>query len=191
MTTTGADDLRSSPRTPAGTTAELADGVLLLSRRLHRRFGRAAGFAVVGGIGTVLNLLIMGLLMHFGVHYIPAAVIAAETTILTNFLMQERAVFHSDRHSAHPLKRRFLQSFLFNNAEAALRLPVLWLLVDAAGTAALLAQAGTLAGAFVLRYLFHSRVVYRPRRHPQPSGTVSPEVPPADPRSEPKLRPPP
>lgn len=169
--------------------ADLAERVLRLPQRAARRFGRIAGFAVVGGIGTILNLLIMGLLMLYGMHYVPAAIIAVETTILSNFFMQERAVFHTDRSSAQPLGRRFLQSFLFNNLEAALRLPVLWLLVDAAGAAALPAQAGTLAGAFVLRYLFHSRVVYRPRRQMQPSGTVSTEVLPADPRQNLRLRP--
>lgn len=129
-------------------------------RGLVRRLRRVVGFGLVGGIGTVVNLLIMGGLMAAGVHYVVAAVIAAELTIVGNFLLQERMVFAADRAGAGPLRQRFVRSFVFNNAEAALRLPVLMLLVELAGGGALLAQAATLAAAFVLRYLYHARVVY-------------------------------
>ncbi|ALU39650.1 glycosyl transferase family 2 [Kocuria flava] len=125
------------------------------------RFGRLAGFGLVGAIGTVLNLLIMGVLVGLGAHYLVAAVVAAEVTIVTNFLMQERMVFHRTRSAAGPLQRRFLRSFVFNNADAALRLPLLWGLVEVLGANSVAAQAATLAGAFVVRYLYHSRVVYR------------------------------
>ncbi|WP_155850240.1 hypothetical protein [Arthrobacter sp. Br18] len=48
----------------------------------------------------------------------------------------------------------------FNNAEALLRLPLLVFLVEMLLMNSVAAQAGTLAAAFGLRYLFHSRVVY-------------------------------
>ena len=64
------------------------------------------------------------------------------------------------RPSRGSLRRRFLHSAGFNNVDAAARLPLLWLLVEFAGVPSLLAQAGTLVGAFLLRYLYHSRVVY-------------------------------
>ena len=127
---------------------------------LLRRLRRVASFGLVGGIGTVANLMIMGGLMALGTHYVVAAVAAAELTIVGNFLLQERMVFAADRAAATSLRRRFLRSFAFNNAEALLRLPVLMLIVELAGGAALIAQGATLAAAFVLRYLYHSRVVY-------------------------------
>ncbi|GEO94624.1 glycosyltransferase [Kocuria turfanensis] len=140
--------------------ASFKEGVRFIRQLAGLRFGRIASFGVVGGLGAVLNLLIMGVLIMLGVHYVLAAVIAAETTILTNFLMQERMVFQADRATAHPLRRRFLQSFSFNNVDAAARLPLLWVLVEFAGVGSLTAQAGTLVAAFLLRYLYHSRVVY-------------------------------
>ncbi|MEX5300206.1 glycosyltransferase family 2 protein [Kocuria sp. CPCC 205292] len=140
--------------------ATLGEGMRFIRQLGSLRFGRIASFGLVGAIGAVLNLLIMGVLVFAEVHYVTAAVIAAETTILTNFLMQERMVFHADRDKAHPIRRRFLQSFGFNNVDAAARLPVLWALVEYGGMASLVAQAGTLAVAFLLRYLFHARVVY-------------------------------
>jgi dolichol-phosphate mannosyltransferase len=161
--------------------ATFKEGLRFLLQLSSLRFGRIASFGLVGAIGAVLNLLIMGALILLGVHYVLAAVIAAETTILSNFLMQERMVFHADRDEAHPVRRRFLQSFGFNNLDAAVRLPFLWVLVEYAGMASLVAQAGTLVAAFLLRYLFHARVVYRaaspvparPVALPQPLPDVS------------------
>lgn len=140
--------------------ASLKEGVRFIRQLAGLRFGRIAGFGMVGGIGAVLNLLIMGALVSSGVHYVVAAIVAAEITILTNFLMQERMVFHAERQGAGSLRRRFLHSAGFNNVDAAARLPLLWLIVEFAGVPSLLAQAGTLVGAFLLRYLYHSRVVY-------------------------------
>ena len=154
--------------------AGLREGFRFLRQLGGLRFGRIAGFGLVGGIGAVLNLLIMATLMLFGVHYVAAAIVAAETTILTNFLMQERLVFHAERDGAHPLRRRFLQSFGFNNLDAAARLPVLWLLVEFAGMGSLVAQAGTLVAAFLVRYLYHSRVVYRPAPVPAAAPAAAP-----------------
>lgn len=57
---------------------------------------------------------------------------------------------------------RFLHSFGFNNAETLVRVPFLWLLVDKMDVVSPLAQFGTLTAAFILRYTFHSRVVYAP-----------------------------
>ena len=127
------------------------------------RIGRAGLFAVVGAIGTVLNLLIMAVLLAFGVHYVAAALVAAELTILTNFVMQEKLVFAGDTRSARVLRHRFAQSVGFNNVEAVLRVPFLLLLVEVLMFNSMIAQAGTLACAFVVRYLFHAKVVYRQR----------------------------
>lgn len=143
--------------------ASLRQGMRFLRQLGELRIGRVGLFAVVGGIGTVLNLLIMGVLLAVGVHYVPAAIIAAEVTILTNFALQEKLVFAGETRSASALRMRFLQSVGFNNVEAVLRLPVLVLLVELLMLDSVLAQAGTLAAAFVVRYVFHAKVVYRKR----------------------------
>lgn len=165
--------------------ATFKEGLRFIRQLSSLRFGRIASFGFVGAVGTVLNLLIMGVLVHTGMHYVLAAVIAAETTILSNFLMQERMVFHADRDEAHPVRRRFLQSFGFNNLDAAARLPLLWVLVEFAGIASLVAQAGTLVVAFALRYLFHSRVVYGAAR-PAPMVPTPPPTPASAPASAPQ-----
>lgn len=142
--------------------------------------GRITRFAAVGALGTVVNLLVMALLIHglFGIDYTLAAVIAAEVSILHNFLLQERFVFCDMRGGVNSWRNRLSQHLLFNNAEALVRLPFLVLLVEMLNVWALLAQAVTLAIAFVARFLFVSRVIYRPRpikgmgRHLAPRNAV-------------------
>jgi dolichol-phosphate mannosyltransferase len=137
---------------------------------------RMSRFAAVGALGTLVNLLVMALLVNtsLGVDYVVAAVIAAEISILHNFLLQERFVFRDMRGGANSWRERLAQHLLFNNAEALVRLPVLVLLVGTMHVFALLAQAVTLALAFVARFLFVSRVVYRPQPVLPPTTPVAP-----------------
>lgn len=136
-----------------------------LFRMPRLRMGRMTRFAAVGALGTLVNLLVMALLFHgtFGVNYVVAAVIAAEISILHNFVLQERFVFHDMRDGAKSWRGRLTQHLVFNNAEALIRLPFLVLLVEALHFWVLLAQAVTLAIAFLARFMFASRVVYRPK----------------------------
>ena len=121
-------------------------------------------FAAVGVLGTLVNLVVLAVLVHgpFDITYVVAAVIAAEISILHNFVLQERFVFLDARSRISSRRFRFTRHLLFNNAEALLRLPFLVLLVQTMHLWALLAQAITLAGAFIARFLFMSRVVYGP-----------------------------
>lgn len=143
--------------------ANITQGMRFLMQLAALRFGRMSRFAVIGVFGAVMNLAIMGALVASGMHYAMTAVIAAVTTILMNFFLQERFVFPDLRDEGRGFKRRFLTSMTFNGTEALIRLPVLALIVEFTPTPSLVAQAVTLGVAFVLRFVFHSRVVYRPR----------------------------
>jgi dolichol-phosphate mannosyltransferase len=127
---------------------------------MAQRFERFAKFGLVGGLGTVLNLAIMALVMQRGVHYIVASVIAIEVTIVTNFLLQERFVF-TNQTGGRSWSARFVRAFGFNNAEALLKVPALIALVEVFGLHELVAQAAVLITAFLLRFSFTSRVIYR------------------------------
>ena len=138
-----------------------AVGWLAVSRRL-KRFERIARFASVGAIGTVLNLAIMAALMRAGMHYVLAAIVAIEITIVTNFFLGERFVFR-DQRGGRPRWVRLGSSLAFNNAEALVKVPVLIGLVELLAMNELLAQAAVLLAAFFLRFLFTSRIIYRTR----------------------------
>ncbi|WP_346621277.1 glycosyltransferase family 2 protein [Blastococcus montanus] len=146
--------------------ASWRNGFRFLRQVLSLRLGRVSRFAVVGALGTVVNLAVMALLISgpLPVNYVVAAVIAAEVSILHNFLLQERFVFRDMSAGAHGRARRLAQHLVFNNAEALVRLPFLVLLVEIVHLWPILAQALTLALAFLIRFRFMSRVVYRPRR---------------------------
>ncbi len=153
-----------SERRHGTSKATLRQGAAFLAHLARLRFGKMSRFAAVGAIGAVVNIGIVWALTSLGMGYVWAAIIGAEVTIVGNFLLQERFVFADMRDRASRVGVRFASSFAFNNVEAAVRIPVLALLVETWHISAVLATGITLAAAFVLRFLFHSLVVYAPRR---------------------------
>ncbi|UNK69718.1 glycosyltransferase family 2 protein [Microbacterium sp. H1-D42] len=143
--------------------ASLRQGIRFLRQLSSLRFGKMPAFALVGAIGAVVNIFIVWMLTNLGVGYVWAAIVGAEVTIVGNFLVLDRYVFFELKGAAAPFRRRFGQSFLFNNAEAVIRIPVMAMLVESWHISAAVATAATLAVAFVVRFVFHSLVVYRPR----------------------------
>lgn len=151
--------------------ASVRQGIHFLTQLTALRFGKMSLFAIIGGIGALANLAIVWALTMMGVGYILAAVIAAEATIIGNFLLIERFVFRDMKGQASGVWARFAKSFAFNNAEALVRIPVIALLVESWHFSAVLATAVTLLVAFIVRFVFHSLVVYAPRRGGAPSRT--------------------
>lgn len=146
--------------------------IKLAGRMLSARISR---FALIGAFGTVLNLLIMMALIALGADYIAAALVAGETTIVSNFIMQEKLAFTERNRHRRPALQRFIHSFTFNSFEALARIPFLWTLVEYFHVASPVAQAGTLAAAFFLRYAYHVKLVYAPIKagsSPAPAGAI-------------------
>lgn len=153
-----------SERRHGTSKASLRQGATFLAHLARLRFGKMSLFAIIGAIGAVANLGIMWALISLGVDYVWAAIIGAEATIIGNFVLQERFVFADMRRGASGLGVRFLSSFTFNNIEAALRIPLLAFMVETWHFSAIFAAAISLVVAFFARFLFHSLVVYAPRR---------------------------
>jgi dolichol-phosphate mannosyltransferase len=149
----------------AGTSkASFRQGVHFVQQLAGLRFGKMSVFALIGVLGAVANVGIVWLLTRWGLPLLPAAIIAAEATIIGNFLLQERFVFADVRESASGPWMRFAKSMAFNNVEAAVRIPIMAVLVEAWHISSALATAVTLAVAFIARFLFHSLVVYAPKK---------------------------
>ena len=153
--------------------ASMRQGATFIAHLARLRFGKMSLFALIGVIGAVANLGIMWLLTVAGVPYIWAAIIGAEITIIGNFILQERFVFADMRTDARGLGGRFAASFTFNNVEAALRIPVMALMVETWHISSVLATGLSLIVAFFARFLFHSLVVYAPKRHRNTKTAVS------------------
>ena len=156
--------------------ASLRQGGTFIAHLARLRFGKMSLFAVIGVIGAVANIGIMWLLTLAGVPYVWAAIIGAEVTIIGNFLLQERFVFADMRTDARALGVRFATSFTFNNVEAAIRIPVMALMVETWHISSVLATGLTLIVAFFARFLFHSLVVYAPRRRRDEAGEPKPDT---------------
>jgi dolichol-phosphate mannosyltransferase len=144
--------------------ASLLEGFRFVAQLAALRFGRLSSFAVIGALGAVANIAIMAGLQAVGVWYLLAAVIAALVTIVANFLLQERFVFHDLRAEGRNVWLRFAQSMAFNLTETGLRTLLLWLIVESTVIPSLLVQAALIAIGFVLRFVYHSRIVYQPKR---------------------------
>ncbi|WP_258567050.1 MULTISPECIES: GtrA family protein [unclassified Microbacterium] len=157
--------------------ASLRQGGTFIAHLARLRFGKMSLFALIGAIGAAANLGIMWALTAAGVPYIWAAVIGAEVTIIGNFLLQERFVFADMRTDARALGIRFASSFAFNNVEAALRIPVMALMVESWHISSVLATGLSLIVAFFARFLFHSLVVYAPQRRKRNDDSPSAEPP--------------
>jgi len=144
--------------------ASLRQGLHFLVQLGALRFGKMSLFAVIGALGAVANLAIVWVLSHLGVADLAAMIVAAETTIIANFLLQERFVFQDMKVDAAGIGSRFAKSFTFNNAELLVRIPITSLMISTWHISVVIATGITLVVAFVLRFLFHSLVVYAPRR---------------------------
>jgi dolichol-phosphate mannosyltransferase len=144
--------------------ASFREGLRFLLQLAALRFGRLSSFAVIGAVGAVANIAIMAALQAAGVWYLAAAIIAAVVTIIGNFLLQERFVFGDLRGLGHSPWKRFAQSMTFNLSETAVRTTVLWIIVETTVIPSLVAQAVLIAVGFTLRFIFHSRIVYRMER---------------------------
>ena len=156
--------MRFDERRHGASKASLRQGATFVAHLTRLRFGKMSLFAIIGAIGALANLGIMWLLMNAGVGYIWAAIVGAEATIIGNFILQERFVFDDMRNRASKLAVRFAASFTFNNVEAALRIPLLAFMVETWHFPSIVAAALSLIVAFFGRFLFHSLVVYAPKR---------------------------
>ncbi len=153
--------------------ATFGQGLSFVLQLTALRFGKMSLFALIGAFGAVANLAIVWLLSHNGVGNTMSMIVAAEITILANFLLQERFVFQDMRAEASGVINRFAKSFAFNNVELIIRIPLTALMISSWHLSVVIATAITLIAAFVVRFLFHSLVVYAPRRAARKTSPAS------------------
>ncbi|MEJ1089374.1 glycosyltransferase family 2 protein [Microbacterium sp. Mu-80] len=154
--------------------ASLRQGATFLAHLARLRFGKMGLFALIGGIGAIVNIGIMWVLVSAGTDYVLAAIIGAAVTIIGNFVLQELFVFRVERRDASRLWVRFTASVSFNSIEAALRIPVMAWMVEGWHISSVLATAISLVVAFFARFLFHALVVYAPRRRGKSDAIAEP-----------------
>jgi dolichol-phosphate mannosyltransferase len=152
-----------APRGGGESKADIKQVWRLTRQIVELRIGRMPGFALIGFVGGVANLVIMGLLQKAGWNYLEAAAAAAVITIIGNFIAQEHWLYHDLRAGARRVWWRFSHSAGFNAIESTIRTLVLWGAVELLHlhNHTVLTQGVLLVIGFLLRYTYHERVVYR------------------------------
>jgi dolichol-phosphate mannosyltransferase len=124
-----------------------------------RQFGRMVAFGLVGLSGLVVNTAALWLLYSIlGVHHLLAAALATQASTTWNFLLVEALVYRGRGNGSR--WGRGVRFFLMNNLLLLGRLPVIEVLVSAR-LSVLAANATTLVGLFLVRFLVSDRVIYR------------------------------
>jgi len=128
---------------------------------LMRRKGellRFAKFCLVGLSGVLVNMGLLWLLTEFaGLFYLLSAAISIETSIVSNFILNDFFTF-PDRRSpgAKPFFSRLLKFNLVTVAGLALNMGVLWLLTEVFGIYYLLSNLCGIAVATLWYYLVNT-----------------------------------
>ena len=140
--------------------ASLREGLRFMRQLMVLRLrNRACAFALVGLSGVIPNLLVMAMLTSWGLHYVPAGIVATQIATLWNFIGAERFVW-KDKHGvwAH----RFAKFLLIGEVDL-IRLPFVVLLVEYAHLGSVVATFITLIALFVVRFTLADRLVYKRR----------------------------
>jgi dolichol-phosphate mannosyltransferase len=123
---------------------------------------RFVKFNSVGVAGFVLQLAVLGTLLHAGAHYLAATVVAVESAILHNFFWHERWTWR-DRPSAGRGRLDRLRRFHALNGLVSLAGNVLLmrLLVGTFGVPPIAANVIAVLACSIVNYVAGDRVVFR------------------------------
>lgn len=127
-------------------------------------------FGVVGGIGALVNTVILWVLTSFaGLHYLIAATAATEVAIVSNFVGNNFLTF---RHSNDPASiwRKFAKFQAVSMVALVVTLFLLWALVSSLGEELLLVwNLVAIVGAFLVNFVLNRKFTWRDAH--QASGT--------------------
>ena len=107
-------------------------------------------FAIVGGIGIVVNEGLLILIRSMGVYYLTAGAVAIEISILSNFVLNDLWTFRDRRTGTAAVRLAKFNALMI--AGLVLNLAVLYAGVDYFGMTPEVANLGGIAAAFFLRY---------------------------------------
>ena len=121
-------------------------------------------FGLVGGLGTIVNLLILYFLTDIiGIHYLISAIFSIEVSVITNFLLHDSWTF-KERKVSLSKPSRFLKFHVVIALGLVTSYALLFLLTEFLNLYYILsAFIGILAG-FLINFLFSSNFVWRSKK---------------------------
>ncbi|HDS45021.1 MAG TPA: GtrA family protein [Methanomicrobia archaeon] len=119
-------------------------------------------FSIVGGIGAVINTGLLWLFTDLaGIFYLYSSAIAIEIAIIMQFLMNDRWTFKEQRTTrVAQFLKRIIKSNIWRSGGLAVNIGVLYALTEYAGLYYLLSNIVGILCAFLLNYLFESRLTW-------------------------------
>ena len=124
-------------------------------------------YCLVGTSGVFVNMGMLALLTSTGLGYLKAGVLAVETAIVTNFLLNEVwsfSDFSRRRRSLSARLRRFLKFNLFCVGGSAINIAVLWALTDYVGVHYLVSNLIGIGAATLWNYGMNANVTWESAR---------------------------
>jgi dolichol-phosphate mannosyltransferase len=132
-----------------------------------RELQRFAKYCLVGAVGVIINMGVLALLARAGMPYLQAGALAVETSIGTNFLLNELWSFadHARRHrGVIPRLIRFLKFNVFCAGGAVLAVIMLWLFTDYVGCHYLLSNLVGITLATAWNYGMNANLTWESAR---------------------------
>lgn len=144
---------------PKYSTRDLVDNIELLVRLFLDRYEEMIKFGIVGASGVLVNMgLLYFLTEEVGLYYILSAVIAVETSIISNFALNEIWTFVEKGKEG--IKNVFKRFFKFNGISIAgmgINVVILGVLTEFAGIYYLFSNLIAIAAVFGWNYLANLR----------------------------------
>jgi len=143
---------------------------MFLSRQLYGGgFKTFLKFCLVGGSGILVNMGLLWMLTEFlGLLYVLSAAVSIETSILTNFILNDVWTFRERRHLRSNIMARALKYNLICVVGLALNLGILTLLTEAFGMYYLISNLFGIAAATLWNYGGSTKWAWKPK--PSPKG---------------------
>lgn len=117
-------------------------------------------FSVVGASGTLFNLSLLFLLVEiFSMPHIAASILASESAILHNFLLNNYWTF-SSRSYTHSLFRRGIHFNLISIGSLLINV-IVFACLTSTGISYMLAQVAGILTAFTINYLVNNHLVFK------------------------------
>jgi dolichol-phosphate mannosyltransferase len=129
--------------------------------------GRLLKFSAVGGSGVFVNMGALTFMTSMGVSYVAGGVIAVETAIVTNFLLNEFwsfSDFSRRRPGISSRVMRFLKFNFFCAGGAVINMAFLWTLTEYAGVYYLVSNLIGIAAATVWNYGMNANITWESAR---------------------------
>jgi dolichol-phosphate mannosyltransferase len=137
---------------------QLRQGPASRQGRIHQAL-RFLGFGIIGGTGVAVNTAALWFLFHIlGWNHLLAASLATQVSTSWNFLLVDLLIYRKGANGTR--FGRAVRFFAMNNLLLLARLPVFEALI-VHGARVLVANAITLVGLFLVRFVVSDRAIFR------------------------------